>query len=171
MINFITNLYFNTSYGFFPCYDFKLHGTCLCRFLFYLYSMHECLKKELNFSTSRSSGPGGQHVNKIESRVALSWSVEESICLNERQKLLIKKRLSSRLTNEGILMLVSEKFRSQYQNREDVTERFLALITSSLVPVKKRKPTRPTRSSVERRIKKKKIRGEIKRLRRGNPED
>ena len=133
--------------------------------------MHDCLKKELNFKTSRSSGPGGQHVNKTESRVELSWNMMESVCLNESQKLLVKKRLSSRLTDQGILMLVSEKYRSQHRNREDVTERFLALISASLIPIKKRKPTRPTRSSVEKRIKNKKIRGEIKSSRRKNPEN
>jgi len=133
--------------------------------------MHECLKKEVSYKTSRSSGPGGQHVNKTESQVELSWSVEESVCLNESQKLLVKKRLSSRLTDLGILMLVSEKHRSQHRNREDVTERFLALISASLITKKKRKPSRPTRASVEKRIKKKKIRGEIKISRRKSPEE
>ena len=133
--------------------------------------MRECLKKEISYKTSRSSGPGGQHVNKTESRVELSWSLEESDCLNESQKIQVKKRLYSRLTDQGILMLVSEKYRSQYRNREDVTERFLALISVSLVIKKKRKQTRPTRASVEKRIKIKKIRGEIKSSRRKNPED
>jgi ribosome-associated protein len=131
--------------------------------------MHECLKDEINFRTSRSSGPGGQHANKTESRVELSWNLEESVCLNESQKLLLRKRLASRLTDQGILVMASEKHRSQYRNREDVTVRFLSLISASLIVKKKRKPTRPTRASVEKRIKSKKIRGEIKRSRREKP--
>jgi ribosome-associated protein len=80
-------------------------------------------------------------------------------------------RLRSRITDEGILILASEKYRSQYRNRENVTERFLDLIRENLVPVKKRKATRPTRSSIERRIRNKKIRSDIKRSRRKGPEE
>ena len=131
--------------------------------------MRECLIREIDFRTSRSSGPGGQHVNKTESRVELLWSPQESDCLSEAQKLMIAGRLSNRITDEGVLILVSEKYRSQHRNRADVIERFLDLIQTSLVPVKKRRPTRPTRSSVEKRIKSKKIRGEIKKSRRDKP--
>ena len=131
--------------------------------------MRECLIRELEYRTSRSSGPGGQHVNKTESRVELLWSPQESDCLSEAQKLMVAGSLGNRITDEGVLILVSEKFRSQYRNRADVTERFLDLIQTSLVPVKKRRPTRPTRSSVEKRIKSKKIRGEIKKSRRDKP--
>ena len=131
--------------------------------------MRECLIREVDFRTSRSSGPGGQHVNKTESRVELLWSPQESDCLSEAQKLMVAGRLSNRITDEGVLILVSEKNRSQHRNKADVTERFLDLILSSLVPAKKRRPTRPTRSSVEKRIRSKKIRGEIKRSRRDKP--
>ena len=133
--------------------------------------MRECLIREVEYRTSRSSGPGGQHVNKTESRVELLWSPQESDCLSEAQKLMVAGRLGNRITDEGVLILVSEKYRSQHRNRADVTERFLFLILASLVPVKKRRPTRPTRSSVEKRIKSKKIRGEIKRSRRKGPEE
>jgi len=131
--------------------------------------MRECLIREVDFRTSRSSGPGGQHVNKTESRVELLWSPQESDCLSEAQKLLVAGRLSNRITDEGVLILASEKYRSQHRNRADVTERFLDLVLSSLVPAKKRRPTRPTRSSVEKRIRSKKIRGDIKRSRRDKP--
>ncbi len=131
--------------------------------------MRECLIREVEYRTSRSSGPGGQHVNKTESRVELLWSPQESDCLSEAQKLMIAGRLGNRITDEGVLILVSEKYRSQHRNRADVIERFLDLIQTSLVPVKKRRPTRPTRSSVEKRIKSKKIRGEIKKSRRDKP--
>ena len=133
--------------------------------------MRECLKREVSFKTSRSSGPGGQHVNKTESKVELSWNLEESKCLSDGLKLLVKQKLASRFTDQGILLLTSEKHRSQHRNREEVTERFLEMIAASLVPARKRHPTRPTRSSVEKRIKTKKIRGEIKRSRRKRPED
>jgi ribosome-associated protein len=128
--------------------------------------MRECLIREVDFRTSRSSGPGGQHVNKTESRVELLWSPQESNCLTEEQKMLVASQLSSRITDEGVLILASEKYRSQHRNKADVTERFLDLVTNSLVPVKKRRPTRPTRTSVEKRIRSKKIRGDIKRSRR-----
>ena len=131
--------------------------------------MRECLIREVEYRTSRSSGPGGQHVNKTESRVELLWSPQESDCLSEAQKLMVTGRLGNRITDEGVLILVSEKYRSQHRNRADVIERFLDLIQTSLVPVKKRRPTRPTRSSVEKRIKSKKIRGEIKKSRRDKP--
>jgi len=128
--------------------------------------MRECLKQELEFRTSRSSGPGGQHVNKTESRVELLWCVWESGCLNEEQKGRVSIRLKNRLSADGVLSMASEKYRSQYRNKAEVTERFMELILACLVPAKKRRPTRPTRTSIEKRIKNKKIRGEIKRSRR-----
>ena len=131
--------------------------------------MRECLHREVEFRTSRSSGPGGQHVNKTESRVELLWSPQESNCLTEEQKMLLASRLRSRITDEGVLILASEKYRSQHRNKADVTERFLDLVTSSLVPVKKRKLSRPTRTSVEKRIRNKKLRGEIKKSRGDKP--
>jgi ribosome-associated protein len=75
------------------------------------------------------------------------------------------------MSTDGVLILVSEKYRSQHRNKADVTERFMDLILTSLVPVKKRRPTRPTRKSIEKRIRNKKIRGEIKRSRRGDHGD
>jgi len=110
-------------------------------------------------------------VNKTESRVELSWDPVESACLDSLQKKRILSRLGSRLTDHGLLIMVSEKYRSQHRNKEEVTERFLQLVKSSLVPAKKRRPTRPTRTSQERRIKQKKIRGEIKQFRRYRPGD
>ena len=128
--------------------------------------MVDCLLGELTFRTSRSSGPGGQHVNKTESRVELLWDLEHTRCLDDVQKSLLTRRIRSRLTEEGVLILASDKYRSQHRNRQDVTERFLDLLKAGLKPVKKRRPTKPSRTSVEKRIKGKKIRGEIKRSRR-----
>ena len=126
--------------------------------------------KEVKFRTSRSSGPGGQHVNKTESRVELLWSLQTSECLNNLQKYRVNRSLHSRITDEGLLILGSEKHRSQHQNKQEVTDRFLRLIIASIKAPKKRKPTSPTRSSVEKRIKNKKMRGEIKRSRNAPPE-
>lgn len=128
--------------------------------------MVDCLLGELTFRTSRSSGPGGQHVNKTESRVELLWDLEHTRCLDDVQKSLLTRRIRSRLTEKGVLILASDKYRSQHRNRQDVTERFLDLLKAGLKPVKKRRPTKPSRTSVEKRIKGKKIRGEIKRSRR-----
>ena len=133
--------------------------------------MRECLHREVEFRTSRSSGPGGQHVNKTESRVELLWSPQDSDCLNEAQKMMVTSRLRSRITDDGVLIMASERHRSQHRNKAELIERFQELILASLVPVKKRRPTKPTRSSVEKRIRSKKIRGDIKRTRRKGPEE
>jgi len=87
------------------------------------------------------------------------------------QKRMLSGRLANRITDEGILILVSEKYRSQHRNKAAVIERFVDLVRASLVPVKKRKPTRPTRSSVEKRIRSKKIRSDIKKSRRDQNEE
>jgi ribosome-associated protein len=128
--------------------------------------MVNCLLEELTFRTSRSSGPGGQHVNKTESRVELIWDLQKTACLDDAQKSLLQRRIRSRLTEDGILILASDKHRSQHRNRQEVTERFLEVLSAGLKPVKKRRPTKPSRTSVEKRLKGKKIRGEIKRSRR-----
>ena len=130
--------------------------------------MKEQLLKELIFTTSRSSGPGGQHVNKTESRVTLHWKLKETAALTEEEKTLVGRRLKSRLTEEGELMLSSQKSRSQAMNKEDVTERFFDLITKLAIPPKKRVRTKPSRGSIERRLKEKKVQGERKKGR-GKP--
>jgi len=132
--------------------------------------MQECLKKEVRYKTSRSSGPGGQHVNKTESRVELYWDLYESGCLEDGQKMRLKKSLDSRLTESGILVLSCETHRSQHRNKAEVTDRFLELITQNLVAQKKRHPTKRTKSSIEKRLQDKKQKGQLKRTRRGPPE-
>ncbi len=133
--------------------------------------MNDCLIGEVIYRTSRSSGPGGQHVNRTESRVELIWSPGDSECLDADQKARLKFSLGNRLTVKGELILASEKFRSQHRNKEEVTERFLRLVTAGLTPPKRRILTRPTRLSQENRIRQKKIRGEIKKTRRDRPTD
>lgn len=109
-------------------------------------------------------------MNKTESRVELLWHLENSVCLSEEEKTLLRERLHSRITEEGMLILASEKHRSQQQNKADVTERFFTLIQAQIIPTKNRTPTKPTRSSIEKRISQKKIRGQIKRSRMKPPE-
>lgn len=133
--------------------------------------MKDCLLNEIDYRTTRASGPGGQHVNKTETRVELYWNLGTSSCLDEEQKLRLRQQLSSRLTSQGILILSSDKFRSQYRNRVEVTDRFLQLLNSSLAVQKKRVPSKPTRSSRDKRIRAKKLRGEIKRMRQNPPEN
>jgi len=121
---------------------------------------------ELLVSTSRSSGPGGQHVNKTSSRVSLRWNVNTSGAINEAQRAKIMGRLKSRLVGEGELLIHVETERSQIRNRAIARERLLLLIKEALAPVKKRIATKPTAQAKKRRIESKIKRKELKNLRR-----
>ncbi|WP_321288964.1 alternative ribosome rescue aminoacyl-tRNA hydrolase ArfB [uncultured Sunxiuqinia sp.] len=123
------------------------------------------LSSELSFRTSRSSGPGGQHVNKVDTRIELRFNISNSQLLRESQKEILLKKLSKKLTNDGDLIIVSQQDRSQLRNKEIATEKFYSTIQKALRPVKKRKATKPTRSSIEKRINKKKQTGEKKKWR------
>lgn len=127
------------------------------------------LGSELEFQASRSSGPGGQNVNKVNSRVELRFNIPTSQLLSERQKEILLKKLASKLTSDGTLIMEGQTERSQLQNKEKVIQRFYSLIEKALKPVKKRKATKPSRSSIEKRINKKKQVGEKKKLR-GKPD-
>ncbi|MFH0947065.1 MAG: alternative ribosome rescue aminoacyl-tRNA hydrolase ArfB [Planctomycetota bacterium] len=121
---------------------------------------------ELEFEFSRAGGPGGQNVNKVNSRVTLRFDVRNSPSLPERARGLLRQGLSSRLTSVGLLVMHCSKHREQRRNRREVIERFESLLREILTPRKKRRPTRPTRGSVERRLKEQKQRGQIKQWRR-----
>jgi ribosome-associated protein len=125
---------------------------------------------ELTYRASRSGGPGGQHVNTSSTRIELWWDAAGSPSLSEDQRQRVRARLATRLDSEGQLRLVSSGSRSQLQNREEVTERFQTVLAAALAVPKRRKPTRPSRASKERRLQTKKKRGEIKRQRRGSRE-
>ena len=116
----------------------------------------EIIIQELQFKAIRSSGAGGQHVNKVSSKVVLSFSVENSNGLSSEEKELIVKNLKSKLTKEGVLILQCDESRSQHKNKELVIDRFLKLITNGLKVPKKRKATKPSKSSVQKRLDKKK---------------
>ena len=122
-------------------------------------------RAELRFRTSRSGGPGGQHVNKVETRVELLFDLANSPSLSDEQRQRLEEALSPWLDSNGVLHIVSERSRSQYMNREDTVERFIALLRDALRPRKTRKPTRIPRSVREERLKDKKQRGEKKSLR------
>lgn len=120
---------------------------------------------ELVFTTSRSSGPGGQNVNKVNSKVTVRWNVTTSGILSEEQRALIKKRLGSKLTKEGALVLSAQDKRSQWQNKEAVMAKLDTLLKKALTRAKKRKATKPTRAAVRKRIAEKKQQGEKKQWR------
>lgn len=120
---------------------------------------------ELSFRFSRSSGPGGQHVQKTSTRVELLFDVEGSPSLTESQRAQVRARLSGYIDSSGVLHLVAQSERSQIRNREEVVQRFQDLLAKALKPRKRRRPTRPTAQSKEKRLRRKKMRSETKRSR------
>ncbi len=120
------------------------------------------LDKELIFSTSRSSGAGGQHVNKTETKVELRFNILKSQILTEAEKQILIPKLQHRLTNEGDLIIVSQRYRSQLRNKEDCIKRFYAIIEKSLKVNKIRKRTHPSKAWHEKRMEEKKMRSEKK---------
>ena len=126
----------------------------------------EIILTELQFKAVRSSGAGGQNVNKVSSKVMLSFDVNQSLALTDEEKTLLKHKLASKLTNEQVLILACDEDRSQLKNKTIVTKRFLELLKSSLVVPKKRKPTKIPRAVIEKRIKAKRNLSEIKQNRR-----
>jgi ribosome-associated protein len=123
------------------------------------------LSGELIFSSSRSSGPGGQNVNKVNTRIELRFNIPGSALLNDEEKAKLQSVLGNRINKEGFLILVSQTERSQLANKKKATERFYKLLQKALTPVKRRKPTRPTLASKERRIESKKLQSRKKELR------
>jgi ribosome-associated protein len=121
---------------------------------------------ELYWRFSRSSGPGGQGVNTTDSRVELSWNLATTTALPTPLKERALRRLAGRLT-DGVITIAASEFRSQLRNREAAAARLAALVERAIVPPRPRRPTRPSKGSVERRIAEKKHRGRIKRDRRG----
>lgn len=114
------------------------------------------LISELQFRAVRSGGPGGQHANKVSSKVQLLFDVLNSKGLSELEKSQINKKLSNLISKEGLLQLSAEAYRSQHRNKEAVTKRFLELIKKASQKPKKRKPTKRTKASIEKRLDSKK---------------
>ena len=124
------------------------------------------LISELNYKAVRSSGAGGQNVNKVSSKVVLSFDLKKSNALADEEKLLLEKNLSSRLTTDSILILNCDEDRSQIRNKEIVTKRFLELIKKGLIVQKTRKETKIPKSAIRKRIKNKKSTSQLKQNRR-----
>lgn len=120
------------------------------------------IHSELQFKAMRSSGAGGQHVNKVSSKVELTFNVASSGGLSEREKQRILLKLQSRLTNDGALVLQCDEARSQHRNKDLVVKRFFEMLKKAVAIPKKRKPTKPTKASKEKRLKSKKIKAEKK---------
>lgn len=121
---------------------------------------------ELNFKAVRSSGAGGQNVNKVSSKVVLSFDLNASQALSEDEKLLLQTNITARLTTENILILNCDEDRSQFKNKEIVIKRFLEIIKKGLFVPKVRKATKIPKSVIKKRIKDKKNVSEIKQSRR-----
>ena len=122
--------------------------------------------REFKFQTSRSSGPGGQHVNKVSSRVELRFNVQESQLLSDDDKGILYNKLATRINNDGILSIVVQADRSQIRNKQLAVEKFFDLLTQAFMPVKKRRPTKPSRGARERRLQAKRQGAEKKSRRR-----
>lgn len=122
----------------------------------------EKIISELNFKAVRSSGPGGQNVNKVSSKVVLTFDLNASQALNEEEKALIRNKLATKLTSENLLILSSDEDRSQLKNKAIVIKRFLELIEKALIVPKKRKATKVPKSVIEKRLKDKSTLSEIK---------
>jgi ribosome-associated protein len=117
---------------------------------------------EIELEYTRSRGPGGQHVNRTNSAALLRWNVRDTVCFQEDEKQRLLFKLKNMISQDGDLILRSDEFRDQESNRHRVLEKLDELIEKSLFIPKKRKPTKPTRSSQVRRRTEKKVRGEIK---------
>jgi len=107
---------------------------------------------EFQFSASRSGGPGGQNVNKVNSKVELRFNVALSNLLSDYEKHIIFRKLKNKLNQDGELILTTQTERTQLKNKLMVTERFYKLLAAALTPKKKRKPTKPSRASIEKRL-------------------
>jgi ribosome-associated protein len=130
----------------------------------------DLLLQELKFRAVRSGGAGGQHVNKVSTKVELSLNLDSSRAFNESEKERLYKKLNKRLTSENKLLVQCDESRSQHKNREIAEDRMLKLIKEALKVPKKRKKTSPSKASVEKRLKTKRVVA-MKKTSRQKPED
>lgn len=124
------------------------------------------LSPEITVKTSRSGGKGGQHVNKVSTKVELAFDLTNTQLFSEEQKALLLERLSGKLTKEGILLIVSQSERTQLGNKRVAFAKLNELLERNLIVEKKRRPTKVPKSVIEKRLVAKKRRGEIKKFRR-----
>ncbi|MBC7614796.1 MAG: aminoacyl-tRNA hydrolase [Pedobacter sp.] len=112
----------------------------------------ENLVKEITFKTSRSGGKGGQNVNKVSTKVELIFNIDNSVLFSDNEKLLLVEKLIGKLDSERNLHIVSQKYRSQLANKENVIEKAIVILTKALHVQKKRKPTKIPKSIVQKRL-------------------
>ena len=124
--------------------------------------LFESILDETNFSTTRSSGPGGQNVNKVNSKVIIKWNAFHSKVISDAQRELILSKLASKLSKEGDLVISAQDSRSQLKNKEEAVKKLRSTIKRALTQPRKRKATKPSTSSRKKRVDDKKRRGEKK---------
>lgn len=129
------------------------------------------IKNELDYKAVRSSGAGGQHVNKVSSKVSLSFDLQNSNGLTESEKELLLKNIGSKLTKDGLLLMSADESRSQFRNKALVTERLFQLLTINLIQPTVRKATKPSYGAIQRKLKAKAVQSEKKKLRKPPKED
>jgi ribosome-associated protein len=123
------------------------------------------IRKEVVIQTARSGGPGGQHVNKVETKVILKWNVIDSKVLNKEQRERLQASLGKRLTNAGDLLIAVDSQRSQLKNKTIAFKKLDRLVKKAFEKQKERKATKPSKSAIKKRLKAKKLNGEKKALR------
>ena len=123
--------------------------------------------RELKFTFARSAGPGGQNVNKVNTKATLHWSLRTTGCLPEAVLERLKRKFPRRINNEEQFFVTSQRFRDQGRNVADCLEKLRQMVAAAAVAPKRRKATRPSRASIERRLQQKKAKSRKKQLRRG----
>ena len=129
-------------------------------------NLQEKLEREVNFSFARSSGPGGQNVNKVNSKAILAWDYQASQLISAHAKDRFPEIFEERISNDGIITISSDSFRDQSMNKSSCLEKLIKMIESAEFVPKKRRKTKPTRSSVEKRLNAKRSHSEKKNSRR-----